>query len=385
MNIPNPPFEKSDYITGVTAEAPVHNRTGDMWALTWAADDAIYAGAGDNNPGEGEGTGFRGMPHWSPMNLWRVRDCPNPHVTPELIHNLPVDPKKYCQRPRTELENGIKPAGLLSIQGVLYLAVENLTSVDRPEHPSFNRQENINGWIITSQDFGKTWDVDATPQEFFRDRLSSPHFVQYGRDYADAPDNYVYAVFPGAIDGGSYWDDGDYLLLGRVPIADLLRRDRWEFWTGLDEAGKPKWHADDVLAKPIFNYPGFTAENHIAWNPGLRRFIMGNAGFYGPDGQPLPYHNEPRGKYKSQLTVYEAANLWGPWRLFYRVDDWGTGNYQPSFPTKWMSKDGREMIMVSSGMGENYNFTTERLRLTRTEGSPGPRGQVSTACCPNRL
>lgn len=364
MNTPNPPFATSDYILAVSADPPAHDGTGDMWPVTWAADDAIYAAAGDNDPGQGEGTGFRGKPHWSPMNVWRVRDCPSPHVTPELVHNLPVDPKKYCQRPLTDLDNGVKPAGLLSIAGTLYLAVANISDVNRPENPSFNRQRNVNAWIITSRDYGKTWDVDVTPQEFFTGRLSSPHFVQFGRDYAGAPDEYIYALFPAANDGCSYWDNGDYMLLGRVRIADILRRDRWEFWTGIDQAGKPKWSNNDSSAAPVFSFPGFTAENHVAYNPGLGRFIMGNGGFYGKDGQPLPYHNGRRGQYRSQLTVYEATNLWGPWRLFYRVDDWGKGNYQPSFPTKWMSKDGREMVMVSSGMGENYTFTTQKLHLT---------------------
>lgn len=364
MKTPTPPFEKSDFILGAEVSEPVHDGVGDMWPVTWAADDAVYAGAGDNDPGEGEGTGFRGKPHWSPMNLWRVRGNPSPHVKPELVHNLPVDPKKYCQRPRTDLDNGIKPAGLLSIGGVLYQAVENISDVNKPEHPSFNRQENINGWIITSRDFGKTWDIEATPQEFFTGRLSSVHFVQFGRDYAGAPDEYVYALFPAADDGGSYWDNGDYILLGRVPMTDILHRDQWEFWTHLDSDGQPQWSADDAMATAVFRYPGVTAENHVSFNAGLGRFIMGNGGFYGPDGRPLPYHTGPRGQYKSQLTLYEAEHLWGPWRLFYRNDDWGKGNYQPSFPTKWMSKDGREMVMVSSGMGENYTFTTQNVHLT---------------------
>jgi len=45
-------------------------------------------------------------------------------------------------------------------------------------------------------------------------------------------------------------------------------------------------------------------------------------------------------------------------------DDWGTyGDYQPCFPTKWMSEDGKSVQMVSSGSEEDYNFTVQQLTL----------------------
>jgi hypothetical protein len=47
------------------------------------------------------------------------------------------------------------------------------------------------------------------------------------------------------------------------------------------------------------------------------------------------------------------------------VDDhWGTyGDYQPCFPTKWMSEDGRRMLMVSSGSFDDYNLTLQKVTL----------------------
>ena len=44
---------------------------------------------------------------------------------------------------------------------------------------------------------------DATPLDFFTGRLASPHFIQFGQDYAGARDEYIYASFPAGDDGGS--------------------------------------------------------------------------------------------------------------------------------------------------------------------------------------
>ena len=194
--------------------------------------------------------------------------------------------------------------------------------------------------------------------------------MQYGRDYAGARDEYIYALFPCATDDQCYWCNNDQMLLGRVLRDQILNRRAWEFLASLD-GNQPSWHHDDRRAIPVFSYPGFTGENHIAYNVGLKRYIMGNYAFYDEHGYPRPYHQNPQpplGTCISQLTLYEAPEPWGPWRLFWRVDDWGKTNYQPAFPTKWMSADGKEMVMVSSGRNEHYTFTTQRLHLEIAEG-----------------
>ena len=54
-----PPYEASDYIQDVLFDAyRYHSGEGDMWPITWAQDDNLYCGAGDNKG--------------CPMNLWRV-------------------------------------------------------------------------------------------------------------------------------------------------------------------------------------------------------------------------------------------------------------------------------------------------------------------------
>ena len=359
MKVPQTDFPKSDYIISARFHCNRWlNGLGDMWPITWAADDNLYAGAGDNDP-SARIKGLAG-PMWSPMNFWRI----NEKKTPELVDNWPIDPRIYCQKPQVDPKNGIKPAGLLSVNGTLYFAVENM---NYGENPVFNRQRNVNAWIITSVDYGRSWNRDATTQNFFTGRLSSPHFIQFGRDYAGSRDEYVYATVPGADDGNSYWCNGDYLLLGRVHKDAILRRDRWEFYAGLDKAQMPIWTGNDSSAVAIFRYKNFTGENHVAYNKGIRRYLMGNYAFYGKDGEPRPYHTEPQRVYTSQLTLFEAPEPWGPWKLFYNDALWGVGDYQPNFPTKWMSEDGRKLTMISSGNNEDYCLVCQDLYLNIKE------------------
>ncbi len=358
MDAITPSYQPSQLILSAAADPiRIHKGDGDMWPLTWAADGNLYGAAGDNMD--------------SPLNFWKITGDPSKFhswgVSLWNVNNLPVDPAVYCQRPHVHSQKGVKPAGLLSLDGVIYLAAE---LHNYGEDPSFRRQQNISSWIITTTDFGRTWNLDATPQDFFSGRLASPHFIQFGQEYAGARDEYVYATFPSAEEGGeanspSYWCNGDFLLLGRVPKDQILRRAAWEFFTGKNAESLPTWSKDGEQAKPIFSYYHMTGEDHVTYNPGLQRYILGNYSFLDAEGNPRPYHQAwPESSQRSQLTLFEAPEPWGPWSLFYRDDNWGhLGGYQPIFPPKWMSSDGKTMWMVSSGSYEDYNFTIQKFVL----------------------
>lgn len=351
-----PPYPASDLIIDVKFDRYRHHSgEGDMWPMTWCEDNTILTSAGDNKG--------------SPMNLWRVSqrgdDLPDPAKltntgdwTLDLVDNMPVDYTRYCTNPDAPY---IKPAGLLDIEGTLYFAVQ---AHNYGDYPLFNRQKNLHGWICVSHDGGNTWDAEATPTDFFTGRVASCHFIQYGRGFRGNPDGYVYATFPCDSDGFSYWENGDMLLLGRVPKEKLLNRDAWEFYAA-DSPDIPSWTSDQEEAKPVFFYKKMTGENHVSFCPGLGRYLMGNYSFVDPELRPRPIHQMhwPE-SHLSQLTLYEAPNPWGPWKLFYRDDDWGTyGDYQPVFPTKWMSPDGRMLYLVSSGSWNDYNFVVQKLAL----------------------
>jgi len=350
VSAPRPDYPKSVLISKVTlGRFRYHKGDGDMWPITWAADGNLYGGAGDNMG--------------SPMNFWKITGETGAHPGLFNVDNMPIDVQKYCQIPPADPKWGVKPAGLLSLEGTLYFAVE---AMNYGEDPKFNRQRNIHGWIITTTDYGRTWNREATPTDFFTGRLSSCHFLQFGKDYEGARDQYVYAYFPGADDGNSYWENGDYLLLGRVPKTSILEREAWEFVVKLNEGAEPTWGTGDSKAVPIFRYPLMCGEDHVSYNKGIGRYLLGNYAFIDEAGRPRPYHQGPfpDSCLRSQLTLFEAPEPWGPWSVFHLDDDWGTyGDYQPSFPTKWMSEDGRTVHMVSSGSEDDYNFTVQQLTL----------------------
>jgi len=354
MPTPVPPYPASTTILDARI-AWTHRTTayGDMWPQTWAADGRLYAGAGDNEP-----PGHLG----SPMNLWRA-DGEDPRAaTVELVNNYPVDIDRYTKGAGVHRFLGLKPAGLIHLDGVLYMSVENINYGDRP---LFNRQHNLNGWIITSRDYGKTWDCDATPQDFFTGRLASCHFLQAGRGDENIIDGHVYAYFPCGMDSDdSWWCNGDRMLLGRVRPQHILDRTAWKFLLQPEADGTPRWCLDVGGPVPVFSYPRFCGENHVSYNPHIKRYILANYAFYNPaNGEPRPYHTVPLQDYITQLSLYEAENPWGPWHLFLRDDDWLLGGYQPSFPVKWMAPDGRSMTMLGSGNNKgdrvDYCFLTQ--------------------------
>ena len=139
----------------------------------------------------------------------------------KMINPQPVSMSRINQ----SIGHGIKPAGLLDVKGTLYLSVEVQNYGD---NPFFGRQRNLHGWIVRSTDGGKSFDEYATPENFFEGRVSSCHFLQFGKGYRGARDEYVYAYFPCDLDdGGSYWENNDCLLLGRVPVSRILDRQCW--------------------------------------------------------------------------------------------------------------------------------------------------------------
>lgn len=349
MGIPTPNYPKSRFIRTVHFDKTrIHKGDGDMWPLTWADDGHLYGAAGDNMG--------------SPMNFWRIEGDPYffAGLFPFLVDNLPLDPAEYCTDPQVHPKIGLKPAGIICVDGVLYWAVVGMNYGE--ERYGF-RQRNVHGWIITSHDHGKTWNRQATDRHFFTGRVAAPSFLQFGKNNAGARDEFVYAYFASSKEGVSFWENGDEILLGRVHQERILDRAAWTFYGGLVE-GEPVWVRDDREAVPVFEYPYMTGENHVNYNAGLGRYIMGNYGFVGPDGNPLPYHANEEVRGPSQLTLFEAREPWGPWKLFYREDNWGTfGDYNPTFPPKWMSEDGKTMYLVSSGSLDDYNFTVQKVTL----------------------
>jgi hypothetical protein len=104
--------------------------------------------------------------------------------------------------------SGPKASGMLSVKGVLYLWVRNVGN-------------SRLGW---SRDQGRTW---AWADWKLTRGFGCPTFLNFGKDYAGARDEFAYLYSP---DGDSAYAPADRMVLARVPAARLRDRSAYEFW-----------------------------------------------------------------------------------------------------------------------------------------------------------
>ncbi len=304
------PYPASPVIAGIDwspASSIIRAADGsDNWPLTWADDDHLYGAYGD-------GHGFvPKVERKLSLGLARVEGAPESY--------LGVNVRSRDLEQIGEGAHGKKASGILMIDGVLSIWVRNAG----------------NSQIAQSRDHGSTWTfADWKWTESF----GSPSFLNFGRNYAGARDEYVYVY---SVDGDSAYDPGDRMILARAPKDRLTDRAAYEFFAGLDASGGPRWSGSMADRTGVFNHPGRCYRQGISWNAGLRRYIW---------VQVLPESTDPRGpRYQGGLGVYDAPEPWGPWTTAFFTNNWDVGPGDTgSFPTKWMSEDGETAYYVSSG------------------------------------
>ena len=143
--------------------------------------------------------------------------------------------------------DGPKPSGMICVDGVLYLAFQNLLRSKQAPH-SLLSQHGSDAHIVYSTSKGRWWTpaLSSVGAPMFPGHaFGGPAFVQHGRNNADARDRYVFAV------SSDQWDNGSNLRLGRVPADGIMRRDAWEWVCAFDAAGEPAWHHALAEAIPV--------------------------------------------------------------------------------------------------------------------------------------
>ena len=214
-----------------------------------------------------------------------------------------------------------KPTGMTCVDGVLYLAMQDL------KYGTYAFDESPVASISRSDDHGVTWTPTSSPM-FPDSRLSTLFFLDFGQDYKLAADAlgprdgaYVYAY---GLDGNwrqSYTlvvADPDRLYLGRVPQASVQDRSAWEFFAGM-AGSRPTWTSDIAGKAPVLYdtrrlYPNLRpggvggpenlsviSQGGVVWNAPLRRYIYTSWSEY-------------------TFEFYEAPAPWGPWNLFLHHD-----------------------------------------------------------------
>src|ERR1043166_3930677 len=135
----------------------------DNWPLTWADDDALYGAYGDGN-------GFEPfVPQKLSLGLAKITGGP------ENISGLNIRSADLEQK--GDGKAGRKASGLLMVDGTLYLWARNAA----------------NSQLAWSRDHGSTWTWSDWK---FTSSFGCPTFLNFGKNYAGAVDNFVYVYSP---------------------------------------------------------------------------------------------------------------------------------------------------------------------------------------------
>jgi len=178
----------------------------DNWPVTWAEDDVLYTAYGD-------GWGFEPkVDHKLSLGFAGIIGTP-PHVTG-------INIRSTTGEQLGDGKSGLKASSLLALDGMLYLWARNA---------NHNGEQAQLAW---SSDKGQTW---SWCPWVFRE-FGYPVFLNFGKNNANAIDNYVYLYSP---DTPSAYDEGDRVILMRVPGDGITNRDEYEFFAKLDHDRQP--------------------------------------------------------------------------------------------------------------------------------------------------
>ncbi len=291
----------------------------DNWPLTWADDGDLYTAWGD-------GWGFN-----PPTETKLSMGCAKVSGSPPGIEGRNV---------RSNIEEGgmgrrgRKGSGILMVDGVLYLWARN---ADGDGHHS---------QLAWSEDRARTW----TWADWRFEEFGYCTFLNFGPNYAGARDDFVYVY---SHDNPSAYCAADRMILMRVPKERIRRRDAYEFFTGLDEQGNPGWSGDSDERGAVFTHRRRCLRSGVTYNAGLGRYLW----WHQLPNRPM----DSQTRFSGGFGVYDAPEPWGPWTAVHYAELWDVGPGETgSFPTKWMSEDGRTVHLVFSG---NDTFAVRRAEL----------------------
>jgi len=316
------PYPKSSIITGVTWAASstiVRKASGsDTWPLTWADDDLMYGAYGDGN-------GFDTVTPKLSLGLAKISG-PASGFTGTNIRSATGEQTGDGQA-------GRKASGMLMVAGTLYMWVRNADLAGKQSQ------------LAWSADHGATWTWNSWKFAEF----GYPTFINYGKNYAGARDSYVYAV---SHDNPSAYVAADRFILMRVPKDRIRDRAAYEFFKNRDTNGNPVWTTDITQRGSVFSFAGRCRRSGITYDPGIRRYLWWQ----------MLHEDTVDNRFAGGFGVYDAAEPWGPWTTTYFTSSWDVGPGETgSFPTKWMSADGKTVNLVFSG---NDSFSVRQATLT---------------------
>ena len=327
---PGAPYPASQAIQGIEwapADTIIHKAEGgDNWPITWADDGNLYTAYGD-------GQGFEPrVDKKLSLGFAKVTGGPQDFIG--------VNVRSKTGEWVGEGAVGPKASGMLCVDGILYMLVRNVG----------------NSQVAWSDDHAMSWHWCDWK---FETSFGAPTFLNFGRNYAGRLDSYVYVY---SHDSDSAYSPADRMVMARVPLDQIRERKAYEFFKTLDAVGHPVWTRDIRDRGAVFVNLGRCWRSGISFNAGLKRYLW---------CQILPFSTDPRGpRFQGGFGIYEAPAPWGPWHTVFYTENWDVGPGETSsFPTQWMSRDGRTCYLVFSG---NDSFSVRRAELEAQE-SPMPK------------
>jgi hypothetical protein len=269
----------------------------DNWPITWGDDDAQYTSYGD-------GWGFE-------PNTNRKLSLGLAKVIGPATGFRGVNIRSQTGESVGDGAKGSKSSGMVMVDGVLYMLVRN----------------TANSQLAWSDDHGRTWQWGF----HFTTSFASPAFLNFGRNYTSARDEFVYLY---SQDGASAYESDDALVMARVPKNRIRDRQAYEFLERVDPLGLPHWTKDINRRGPAFRFAGHCQRADVVYNPLLKRYLLA-----------LGYNH------KGGWGIFDAPEPWGPWTTVFHTDYWGLGGtHGYRLPAKWIGPDPKNTTLVFSGV-----------------------------------
>ena len=326
---------------------------GDLWPGAWSDDDYLYTANGD-------GRGFGSVS--SDIAVGRLKGTPSTGITTQGLAYGDAIAKVWSGS-----QYNRKPTGMVSVGGVLYMAVQDLRCTDNglfDDAPAAS--------IYKSTDKGRTW--TGTSEPMFKDYVfTTIMFLDYGQDNGNSPDGYVYAYgldynwrdsFTGKV------TDPTNLYLARVPGNSVQDRSKWEFFSGTSSS--PSWSRDIGARKPVLSDSRRVYEYVTEGMTGIRDMTVLSQGSI--------VYNKPLNRYiytswtEYTYEFYESPTPYGPFKLFAQKDfgcypwsDAKYGGYGCVVPSKFISGDGLEMYIVSTTFvsdTKQYKYAMRKMTVS---------------------
>jgi hypothetical protein len=165
-----------------------------------------------------------------------------------------------------------------------------------------------------------------------------------GRNLAHSPDGNAYLLAHGASHGPAgrrfgynSWITGDeiYLLRVRPSPATINDTSAYEFFTGNDQAGGPRWSSKFDQIRPLLRWEDHLGCVTATYNAALKKYLLCVT-----DGHTTGSTYD--------TSILEADAVTGPWRLISYLEAFGRNAYFCNIPSKFISQDGKRMWLSYS-------------------------------------